>query len=185
MAQAVNKDLKIIVEFVASRYKISPELLNLNTRKREIIRPRQIAHWLSKKVTKFSLQEIGSHIGGKDHATVLHSMKTINNLIDTERDFASEINQLIADYQINIAPLLNRKYNYEVLSQERSNRRFEIQRDHYERLIAKLANNSLLLLHQSEKVLHESHIIEGWLKAKHLNRIKAARRNFRELKLNQ
>lgn len=51
-------------------------------RKRETVVARQISIKLSKDYTKFSLATIGMAHGGRDHATVLHACKTINNLLD-------------------------------------------------------------------------------------------------------
>jgi chromosomal replication initiator protein len=50
--------------------------------------------FFSKKFTKASLASIGARIGGKDHATVLHACKTVNNLIDTDKLFKSQINEI-------------------------------------------------------------------------------------------
>jgi chromosomal replication initiator protein len=50
--------------------------------------------FFSKSLTKASLASIGSHIGGKDHATVLHACKTVNNLIDTDKHFRNQINDI-------------------------------------------------------------------------------------------
>ena len=50
--------------------------------------------YFSKKMTKSSLANIGMHCGGKDHATVLHACKTVNNLIDTDKRFRGYIDDL-------------------------------------------------------------------------------------------
>lgn len=55
------------------------------TREREIVFSRQMFHYFAKKYTKLSLSSIGAHGGNKDHATVLHSNRVVNNLIDTEQ----------------------------------------------------------------------------------------------------
>ena len=52
-------------------------------RKRELVKARQISMTLSKEYTRDSLASIGAAHGGRDHATVLHSCKSIYNLIDT------------------------------------------------------------------------------------------------------
>ena len=57
------------------------------TRKREVVQARQIAMYFSKKMTKSSLANIGMHCGGKDHATVLHACRTVNNLAETDKHF--------------------------------------------------------------------------------------------------
>ena len=64
------------------------------TRKREIVQARQVAMYFSKNLTKSSLATIGSQIGGKDHATVLHACKTVNNLVETDKTFRNQIEEL-------------------------------------------------------------------------------------------
>ncbi|MFA6713490.1 MAG: helix-turn-helix domain-containing protein, partial [Bacteroidales bacterium] len=64
------------------------------TRKREIVQARQIAMYLSRNLTKTSLASIGSQIGGKDHATVLHAYNTVCDLIDTDRSFRQFVSDI-------------------------------------------------------------------------------------------
>lgn len=80
-----------IQKVVCDYFNLPPDLLQSKTRKREIVQARQIAMFFSKSLTKSSLASIGSQIGGKDHATVLHACKTVNNLMDTDKRFKSQI----------------------------------------------------------------------------------------------
>ncbi len=80
-----------IQKVVCEYYKIPVDLMQGKTRKREIVQARQVSMYFSKSLTKASLASIGFSIGGKDHATVLHACKTVNNLIDTDRHFRSQI----------------------------------------------------------------------------------------------
>ena len=50
--------------------------------------------FFSKQLTKNSLANIGIHCGNKDHATVLHACKTVNNLIDTDKQFRAFVNDI-------------------------------------------------------------------------------------------
>jgi chromosomal replication initiator protein len=50
--------------------------------------------FFSKSLTKASLATIGTQIGGKDHATVLHACKTVNNLIETDKRFRIQIDEI-------------------------------------------------------------------------------------------
>ena len=70
-----------IQKMVCDYFDLPIELLKSKTRKREVVQARQIAMYFAKKMTKSSLANIGMHCGGKDHATVLHACKTVNNLI--------------------------------------------------------------------------------------------------------
>ncbi len=74
--------------------KQNPEDLQLKTRKREIVFSRQVCHSLAKLKTRYSLSTIGYYYGKLDHATVLHSMKTVKNLIETDREIRNQIGHL-------------------------------------------------------------------------------------------
>ncbi|MFC2104396.1 chromosomal replication initiator protein DnaA [Bacteroidota bacterium] len=83
-----------IQKVVCDYFSLSADLLQSKTRKREIVQARQIAMYFSKALTKSSLASIGALIGGKDHATVLHACKTVNNLMDTDKRFKSQIESI-------------------------------------------------------------------------------------------
>ena len=76
-----------IINVVCDRLNISREQFAETTRKREIVQARQLAMYFSKKYTKTSLTIIGKKCGNKDHATVLHACKTVENLIETDKKF--------------------------------------------------------------------------------------------------
>ena len=59
-----------------------------------VVRPRQIAMYLAKTLTLRSLPEIGRRFGGRDHTTVLHAVRKIENLSDTDKVLADEIETL-------------------------------------------------------------------------------------------
>ncbi len=80
-----------IQKAVCTYFCISAENLLSKTRKREIVQARQIAMYLSRSLTKSSLSSIGAQIGGKDHATVLHSYNTVCDLIDTDKHFKQHV----------------------------------------------------------------------------------------------
>ncbi|MDR0692657.1 MAG: chromosomal replication initiator protein DnaA [Prevotellaceae bacterium] len=80
-----------IQKAVCSYFSLTPESLLSKVRKREIVQARQIAMYLSRSMTKASLSSIGSQIGGKDHATVLHSYKTVCDLMSTDKHFKQHV----------------------------------------------------------------------------------------------
>ncbi len=86
--------IDVIQKIVADYFNIPMELINSKTRKREIVQARQLAMYFSKKHTKASLATIGLHCGNKDHATVLHACKTINNLIETDKQFRTYVEEI-------------------------------------------------------------------------------------------
>lgn len=91
-----KKEISIdyIQKVVCNYYNVPTDMLQSKTRKREIVQARQVAMFFSKNLTKASLATIGSQIGGKDHATVLHACKTVNNLIDTDKRFRMQIDEI-------------------------------------------------------------------------------------------
>jgi len=64
------------------------------TQKKESVQARQIAMYFSREFTGRNLAYIGKEIGGKDHATVLHSCKTVNNLIETDKKYKEQIENI-------------------------------------------------------------------------------------------
>lgn len=79
---------------VCQYFGIPEDMFMSKTRKREIVQARQIAMYLSRSMTKTSLASIGEALGGKDHATVLHACNTVNDLIDTDRNFRSYLHDI-------------------------------------------------------------------------------------------
>ncbi len=93
---AQNKQVSIenIQKTVADFYRI--KLLDLLSKKRTriIARPRQMAMCLARELTQLSLPEIGNAFGGRDHSTVLHACKTIENLKNTDASLNADFNLL-------------------------------------------------------------------------------------------
>lgn len=89
-----------IQKVVCDYFNLPIELLKSKTRRREVVQARQIAMFFAKRMTKSSLASIGAQCGGKDHATVLHACKTVNNLLDTDKRFKIYIDDL--DKKISI-----------------------------------------------------------------------------------
>ena len=83
-----------IQKCVCDYFDLPIELLKSKTRKREVVQARQLAMYFSKSMTKSSLAKIGMHCGGKDHATVLHACRTVNNLMDTDKQFKGYVTDL-------------------------------------------------------------------------------------------
>ena len=83
-----------IQKVVCDYFDLPIDTMKSKTRKREVVQARQIAMYFSKSMTKSSLATIGMHCGGKDHATVLHACRTVNNLMDTDKRFRLYIDEL-------------------------------------------------------------------------------------------
>ncbi|MCF6350880.1 MAG: chromosomal replication initiator protein DnaA [Flavobacteriaceae bacterium] len=83
-----------IQKVVSKYFEMDVTTLQSKTRKRHIVQARQLAMFFAKRLTKASLASIGSQIGSRDHATVLHACKTVNNLTDTDRQFRTYVEEL-------------------------------------------------------------------------------------------
>jgi len=86
--------IEYIQKVVCDYFDLPIEMLKSKTRKREVVQARQISMYFSKKMTKSSLASIGSHCGGKDHATVLHACRTVVNLSETDKQFRHYLEEL-------------------------------------------------------------------------------------------
>ena len=91
-----NKEISIdyIQKVVSEYFGLTIDQMNSKTRKRNIVQARQLSMYFAKQHTKASLTSIGLQCGNKDHATVLHACKTVQNLIDTDKEFRVYVDDL-------------------------------------------------------------------------------------------
>lgn len=92
--QTAELTVEKIQEIVCGHFNIPAELLQEKTRKREVVQARQLAMYFSKNYTKSSLSYIGSQIGKKDHATVLYACKAVADLMETDRKFKTQVEEI-------------------------------------------------------------------------------------------
>ena len=94
--QLNQKEISIghITETVCRYFNIDEDSFNSSKRTREVAQARQIAMYLAKQHTKSPLAAIGAAIGGRNHATVLHSCKAVTNMIETDKVFKSQIEEI-------------------------------------------------------------------------------------------
>ena len=83
-----------IQKITANYFDIKISDLKSNSRLREIARPRQISMYLCKNLTSKNLPEIGREFGGKNHATVIHAIRKIEELIEENSKFGANIKNL-------------------------------------------------------------------------------------------
>lgn len=83
-----------IQKIVSDYFQMDVDTLQSKTRKRHIVQARQLAMFFAKKFTKASLASIGSQIGQRDHATVLHACKTVDNLSSTDKQFRKYVEDI-------------------------------------------------------------------------------------------
>ena len=86
--------IEYIQKVVSEYFQMEIATLQSKTRKRHIVQARQLAMYFAKKYTKASLASIGSQIGKRDHATVLHACKTVDNLSFTDKQFRKYVDDL-------------------------------------------------------------------------------------------
>ncbi len=99
----VSKEISIeyIQKLVCDYFGISIDQVKSKTRKREIVQARQISMYFAKDLTKSSLKTIGMHFGGRDHSTVIHACQTVNDLMETDKKFRSDVEELSKRIKIN------------------------------------------------------------------------------------
>ncbi len=89
-----NISIQDILDTINSFYDTKLSDLLSKRRQKSITIPRQVGMWLSRKHTRFSLEEIGGYFGGRDHTTVMHAIKTVDQKIENEPAFKQEISRL-------------------------------------------------------------------------------------------
>jgi chromosomal replication initiator protein len=83
-----------IRDVVCEYFSLTVDAISTKSRKREVVQARQIAMYLSKQLTKSSLSSIGNTIGQRDHTTVLHACKIVNDLMDCDKNFRSSVHEI-------------------------------------------------------------------------------------------
>jgi chromosomal replication initiator protein len=92
--EAKRVRIEDIQRIVARHYNVSRQELVSNRRTRVIVKPRQIAMYLAKMLTPRSFPEIGRRFGGRDHTTVLHAVRKIEDLISGDTKLGHEVELL-------------------------------------------------------------------------------------------
>lgn len=92
--KAVKLTINQILEIVSGYFDIPPRLVRDKTRKREVVKARQAGMYFAKQLTQHSLKSIGMHFGGRDHSTVIHALRSVDNEIATNPRFRQTIEDL-------------------------------------------------------------------------------------------
>lgn len=88
---------KHVLKAVSSFYDINPDDLILKNRKKEVVKPRQIAMYLMRSELQFSFPGIGEKLGGRDHSTAIHAFDKISKNRLSDETLSEEINQICED----------------------------------------------------------------------------------------
>ena len=94
----MNEDKEVTIdtiqEIIADFFQITIADLKSKSRKKEVVYPRQLAMYLAKEYTDLPLKSIGYHFGGRDHSTVIHSIQSVNLLMDETPDVEETLQKL-------------------------------------------------------------------------------------------
>ena len=94
-----NESKKISIEDIQKKvgehFKLSPELLCSKRKTQEICWARQVAMYLCRNLTSFSLKTIGLKFGGRDHSTVIHSCNLVGENIKKDQEFKLKVDEII------------------------------------------------------------------------------------------
>jgi len=88
--------IETIQKRVTDHFQLRPGDMTSKRRPQNIAFPRQIAMYLSRHLTKHSLEEIGQAFGGRDHGTVIHAIKTVENIMEQDTSAKSSVEYLRA-----------------------------------------------------------------------------------------
>ncbi len=93
MEQSKQKtiDSKSVIEIVSSYYSIPSDALRGKSRKKEIVKPRQVAMYLLRKENNISFPTIGDYFGGRDHTTAMHACEKIDKLLEHDEELLQEL----------------------------------------------------------------------------------------------
>jgi chromosomal replication initiator protein len=100
----INKEITLdfIKNLVADHFDVPVEKLGGKTRKRQFVIARQLSMYLAKNLTDKSLKTIGEMFGGRDHSTVIYSVKTVQDLMETDMVFKDTVAELEKKIRLNL-----------------------------------------------------------------------------------
>ena len=85
---------ELIMNVVSDHYEVSRDDIASTKRNSEIVLPRQVFVYICREYLQLTYKQIGNYIGGKDHATVIHSIEKIKEMIEEDRDFAMNVDTI-------------------------------------------------------------------------------------------
>jgi len=86
-----------IVQRVGRYFQVKPAELCSARRSREVLVPRQVGMYLARRLTDLSLEQIGAYFGGRDHSTVLHACRKVEQALNSDAGLSGAVRQLHAD----------------------------------------------------------------------------------------
>jgi chromosomal replication initiator protein len=94
---AENGVLKVsyIQAIVADHFRIPPREMTSQRRSQWIARPRQVAMYMTRELTPKSYPDIGRNFGGRDHSTVIHACKRVEQMMREDANFRDDVASLL------------------------------------------------------------------------------------------
>jgi chromosomal replication initiator protein len=96
-ANALRPTVERITQRVGSLFQVDPRQLQSRRRFRKALLPRQVSMYLARQLTGLSLEEIGTYFGGRDHSTVLHACRKVEQVLAQDMVLSGTVRQLHAD----------------------------------------------------------------------------------------
>lgn len=87
-------ELNDVATNVAKQFGVSLQELKSKKRSKDVVTARQIACYVMKKLTNYSLQAIGNFFSGRDHSTIIHAISTVEKRLESDRTFALKIKRV-------------------------------------------------------------------------------------------
>lgn len=97
--------LEYLYKVVTEHFNIPLESIKSKTRKKEIVIARQVAMYVAKQYTNYSLKSIGEYCGGRDHSTVIHAIQSVNDMLHTEPLFKVSLEEIKRKIKIKLPQL--------------------------------------------------------------------------------
>ncbi len=94
--------VEFIQELVGEHFGVEVKKLQSKSRKRTIVIARQLSMYLAKKLTDKSLKYIGKNFGGRDHSTVIYSVRSVQDLMETDKVFKETVEELEKNIILNM-----------------------------------------------------------------------------------
>lgn len=98
-----NISIDYITKIVCEFFEVDENKVREKNRKKEVVMARQVAMYLSKKLTKSSLKTIGLHFGGRDHSTVIHAFNTVEQQLDDDISLKDTIDSIRNKIELSAA----------------------------------------------------------------------------------
>jgi chromosomal replication initiator protein len=86
-----------IVRRVSAYFRLEPRQLRSQRRQRRLLIARQVSMYLARRLTPLSLQQIGACFGGRDHTTVLHACRKVEQALERDAQLSGAVHDLQAE----------------------------------------------------------------------------------------